>query len=170
MTTPLPAADPRVEQVRALVCPLERVIPEHFADANGHMNIVRYLELHNDAAWIHMHDFGLGEEHATAGTAGSFQTEQHMTYLREVHVGDTVAVHVRMVERSAKAIHLVQFLVNLTRGDVANTFESLSLSVDLATRKVVPFPQHVAELLDAQLAIDRALDWPVPLASVIRVR
>jgi len=166
MTTPFPT----MEQVRALICPLERVIPEHFADANGHMNIVRYLELHNDAGWIHMSDFGLGEEHATAGSAGSFQTELHMTYLREVHVGDVVAVHVRLVERSAKAIHLVQFLVNLTRGEVANTFESLGLSVDLASRKVVPFPQPVAELLDAQLAIDQALDWPAPHASAIRVR
>jgi acyl-CoA thioester hydrolase len=161
---------PTVEQVRKLVCAHEQSIPAHFADANGHMNIVRYLELHNEAAWKHMHDFGLGAEHAAAGTAGSFEVEQHLRYLREVHVGDVVSVHVRMLDRSDKALHLMQFIVNLTRGEIANTSESLSLSVDLATRKVVPFPQHVLDLVDPQLRIDRALDWAVPLGGAIHAR
>ena len=117
-----------------------------------------------------MHDFGLGAEHAAAGTAGSFEVEQHLRYFREVHVGDVVSVHVRMLDRSDKALHLMQFLVNDTRDELANTFESLSISVDLATRAVVPFPQHVLDLVDPQLRIDQALDWSVPLAGAIRPR
>ena len=78
MPTPLPTFD----QVRALHCAHEQVVPAHFADANGHMNIVRYMEVHNEAAWKHMHHFGLGEEHAVKGSAGSFEVEQHLRYFR----------------------------------------------------------------------------------------
>ncbi|HET7399864.1 MAG TPA: thioesterase family protein [Intrasporangium sp.] len=157
-------------QVRALPCAHEQVVPSDFADANGHMNIVRYMQLHNDAAWKYMHHFGLGEEHAADSSAGSFEVEQHLRYLREVHVGDVVAVHVRMLGRSEKALHVMQFLVNVSRNELANTFESLSLSVDMATRKVVPYPPHVADLLDARLRIDQALDWPVPVVSAMGPR
>lgn len=166
MTTSIPS----VEQVRQLVCAHEQVVPAHFADANGHMNIVRYLEVHDEAAWKHMHHFGLGAEHVAAGTAGSFEVEQHLRYYREVYVGDVVSVHVRMLDRSDKALHLMQFIVNVSRDELANTFEALSLSVDMATRKVVPYPQHVLDLLDPQLRIDQALDWTPPLAGPIRPR
>jgi acyl-CoA thioester hydrolase len=166
MTTPTPTFD----QVRALPCAHEQVVPAHFADANGHMNIVRYMELHNEAAWKHMSQFGLGEEHALEGTAGSFEVEHHLRYLREVHVGDLVAVHFRTLGRSDKAFHVMQFLLNVTRRELANTLESVSLSVDMGNRRTAPFPPDVAARLDAQLMVDRALDWPVPLAGAMGAR
>ncbi|EWT06073.1 hypothetical protein N864_00230 [Intrasporangium chromatireducens Q5-1] len=166
MTTTTPTFD----EVRALPCAHEQAVPAHFADANGHMNIVRYMELHNEAAWKHMSHFGLGEEHALEGTAGSFEVEHHLRYLREIHVGDVVAVHFRMLGRSDKALHLMQFLANVTRHELSNTLESMSLSVDMATRRTAPFPDDVAALLDDQLRADRALRWPVPLATGMRPR
>lgn len=166
MSAPLPT----FEQVRALPCAHEQVVPAHYADANGHMNIVRYMELHNEAAWKHMGQFGLGEEHAREGTAGSFEVEHHLRYLREVHVGDLVAVHFRLIGRSDKALHLMQFLVNVTRRELSNTLESLGLSVDMSTRRTAPFPDHVAALIDARLQGDQALDWPVPLATAMGPR
>lgn len=166
MTTPTPTFD----QVRALPCAHEQVVPAHFADANGHMNIVRYMELHNEAAWKHMSRFGLGEEHAREGTAGSFEVEHHLRYLREVHVGDVVAVHFRTLGRSDKALHVMQFLLNVTREELANTLESVSLSVDMGTRRTAPFPANVTALLDARLRVDRALDWAAPRATAMGPR
>jgi len=166
MKRPLPTFD----QVRVLPCAHEQVVPAHYADANGHMNIVRYMELHNEAAWKHMGQFGLGEEQAVEGTAGSFEVEHHLRYLREVHVGDLVAVHFRTLARSDKALHVMQFLLNVTREELANTLESISLSVDMATRRPAPFPSDVAALLDARLRIDQALDWPAPLATAMGPR
>jgi acyl-CoA thioester hydrolase len=166
MTTPSPTFD----QVRALPCAHEQVVPAHFADANGHMNIVRYMELHNEAAWKHMSQFGLGEEHALEGTAGSFEVEHHLRYLREVHVGDVVAVYFRTLGRSDKALHVMQFLLNVTREELANTLESVSLGVDMGTRATAPFPADVTALLDAQLRVDQALDWAAPLATAMGPR
>ncbi len=100
MTTP-----PTFEQVRSLPCALERTVPAHFADANGHMNIARYLELYNEAAWTAMAAVGLGEADAVAGRAASMAIEQHLRYLREVHVGDLLSCHLRLIGRSSKAVH-----------------------------------------------------------------
>lgn len=166
MSLALPAFD----EVRALSCPLEQVVPADFADANGHMNIVRYMELHNEAVWRHMTLFRLGEHHAAAGETSTFQVEHHLHYLREVRVGDRVAVHIRLLGRSERALHTMQFLLNLDRAEIANTLEKISVGVDLATRRSAPFPVEVTELLDAQLKVDQALAWPVPLAGPMRPR
>ncbi|MDN5789873.1 MAG: thioesterase family protein [Micrococcales bacterium] len=165
MSTP-----PTFEQVRALPRLLQRDVPAHFADANGHMNIVRYMELYNEATWTAMAAFGLGESDAAAGRAASMAVEHHVRYLREVHVGDVVACHVRVVGRSSKAVHQLYLLANVTTGVLASTLETLELSVDLAARRVAPFPAHVAELLDARIAVDEALPWTSPTSGAIRAR
>ncbi|MEO7131241.1 MAG: thioesterase family protein [Dermatophilaceae bacterium] len=165
MTTP-----PTFEQVRSLPCALERTVPAHFADANGHMNIARYLELYNEAAWTAMAAVGLGEADAVAGRAASMAIEQHLRYLREVHVGDLLSCHLRLIGRSSKAVHQMYFLANLTTGVLASTLESLELSVDLAARRVSPLPDHVVELLDARISIDAALPWQAPLSGAITAR
>ena len=59
--------------------------------------------------------FGAGNDASAAGTGGMFALEQHLTYRREVLVGDEVAVHLRLVDRSEKLIHLVSYLVNHSR-------------------------------------------------------
>ncbi len=147
MTTP-----PTFEQVRSLPCALERTVPAHFADANGHMNIARYLELYNEAAWTAMAAVGLGEADAVAGRAASMAIEQHLRYLREVHVGDLLSCHLRLIGRSSKAVHQMYFLANLTTGVLA------------------PLPDHVVELLDARISIDAALPWQAPLSGAITAR
>lgn len=161
---------PAFDQARKLPLVHEQVIPPNFTDANGHMNIVRYMKLHNDAGWAYMARFGLGEEEARHGQAGSFDVEQHLRYFREVHAGEAVAIHVRLLGRSATALHAMHFLVNVTHAALANTFESLSLSVDMSTRRVAPFPDDVAARLDEQLARDTVLDWQPPLASTMGPR
>ncbi|MEI2776381.1 MAG: thioesterase family protein [Tetrasphaera sp.] len=135
------------------------VVPPEFGDANGHMNIVRYMQIHNDGGWAFLSSVGLGPEHAQAGSGASFDVEHHLRYLREVHCGDTLTLHVRMLERSAKALHVVHFLLNQSRQEIANTLEYVTVSVDLTARRVAPWPAHVAELLDARLAQDAALGW-----------
>ncbi|MFV0462531.1 MAG: thioesterase family protein [Nostocoides sp.] len=158
---------PSIDGVRVLPLAYERVVPEHFTDANGHMNIVRYMQVHNSAAWNYLGRFGLGKDDARQGRAGIFDIEHHVRYLREIHVGDHVAVHTRLLARSDKGLHAMQFLVNMTRNELANTLEWVSLSVDMSTRRSAPFPPNVGALLDAQLLIDQALNWPVPAAGAM---
>ena len=70
-----------------------------------------------------------------------FALEQFLTYRREVLVGDEVAVHLRLLDREPRMLHLVSYLVNHTRGEVAASMESLEAYVDYGTRRMSPVPR-----------------------------
>lgn len=161
---------PSLDQVLALPSRFSTVVPEEFIDGNGHMNIARYMQLHSDGGWAYFAEIGMSEESARAGGPTTFDVEHHIVYRREVHAGDEVSVHVRVIGRSERALHSLQFLVNRTRGEVANTHEALSLCVDLSTRRLTTFSDELARDIDAQLAVDQALDWEPPLSGTMSVR
>ena len=86
-----------------------------------------------------------------------FALEQHLTYRREVLVGDEVAVHLRLLARSEKLVHLVSYLVNHTRQEVAASMEALEAYVAYDTRRAAPFsPGRPAGPRRLDRAADRA--------------
>lgn len=161
---------PRVEQVLALPHHLTMTVPQDFTDANGHMNIARYLEVHSTAGWVAYAAWGLGEDVALRGGPASFDAEHHLRYLHEVGAGDEIAVYGRVLARSPRALHYMQFLVDRTTGVLANTFETVSLSIDLAQRRTMDYPAEIAARLDAEIAVHAALDWAAPVCGAMGVR
>lgn len=161
---------PSLEQVLALPSAYSVVVPPEYTDGNGHLNIARYMQLHSDGGWAYFTRFGLSEESAAAGGPTTFDVEHHVVYRREVLAGHEVSVHVRLVDRTDKALHSIQFLANRTTGEVANSHEAVSLSVDLRTRAITPIPADLAHLLDARLREDRALPWEPPLSGAMAIR
>lgn len=161
---------PSLDQVLALPSAYVTVVPDEYTDGNGHLNIARYMQIHSDGGWAYFARFGLSEESAAAGGPTMFDVEHHVVYRREVLAGQEVAVHVRLVDRTDKALHSIQFLVNATTGEIANTHEAVSLSVDLRTRSIAPIPDDLGRLLDLQLAQDRALPWQPPLSGAMAIR
>lgn len=151
---------PSVAQVAVLPCAGRTVVPQRYVDENGHMNIAAYMQIYNDDGWAYLGRFGLGPQDAVAGTAMIFDVEHHVRYPREVHLGDTLASHARLIARTTKAAQMMIYLVNETRDELAGTFESVALHVAVTSRRVGPFPESVAQRLDAQLAADAALPWP----------
>lgn len=166
--SPLPF--PSYDQVLALPTAYTTLVPPEYTDGNGHLNIARYMQLHSDGGWAYFARFGLSEESAAAGGPTTFDVEHHVVYRREVLAGHEVSVHVRLVDRTEKALHSIQFLANRTTGEVANSHEAVSLSMDLRTRSIAPIPADLAALLDARLAADRALDWEPPLCGAMAIR
>ena len=164
------AAFPTLDQVLDLPSDYRVVVPDEFTDGNGHMNIARYMQLHSDGGWAYFARFGLSEQAAMAGGPTTFDVEHHIVYRREVLAAHEVSVHVRLIDRSDTALHSLQFLVNRTTGEVANSHEALSISVDLSTRSVAPIPEDLAALVDERLAVDRSLDWAPPLSGAMAVR
>ncbi len=160
---------PTVAEVAALGGGYERAVPPEYTDANGHLNIARYMDVHSDGGWHWLERFGLGEATARAGGASTFDVEHHVRYLREVHSGDVLTLHGRLVGRSPRALHSVQFLLNRTTVELANVMEVIALSIDLTARRAVAFPPEVAAALDAQLALDRGLPWEPPLCGSMGV-
>ena len=158
---------PTVEQVQELPLLLRKDIPPEYEDYNGHMNIQYYYSIYDEAGMPFLEQFGLTSDYFSVERKGIFDLEHHLYYLAEVHVGDTVAVHSRLVARTAKRIHGIWFLVNETRGQLSNTFEFVSSHADLKARRTSPFGEDFATKLDAEIAKHQQLAWDAPICGIM---
>ncbi|GAA5107449.1 thioesterase family protein [Haloechinothrix salitolerans] len=141
---------PPVAELLSLPAELKQAVPPEYEDLNGHMNIQHYFELQSLAVWGVFRR--IGYEHAQRPHEGAFTLEQHLRYHNEVLVGQEVSAHVVLLERTDKVVRGVSFLVNRTTEQVANTLEFVSANVDLSVRRTSPFPERIADALDAELA------------------
>lgn len=163
MSRPSAVPFPSLDQVLELPSRHSLVVPQDYTDGNGHMNVARYMQIHSDGGWAYFAELGLSEESARSGGPTTFDVEHHIMYRREVHAGHRVAVHVRLIGRTDKAVHYLQFLVNETTAEVANSHEAVGLAVDLESRAITAIPDAIADQLDARIARDGALGWEAPL-------
>lgn len=141
-----------------------RIAPEH-GDPNGHLNVRHYVGLFDDAEWVVFEGLDLGDGLAERGVGGIFALEQHLTYRREVLVGDEVTAYVRFVARTERMIHLVSYLANHTHREVAASMEALDAYVDFGTRRLAPVPQPQSTGLDALVTAAGALPWTAELSG-----
>ncbi len=139
-------------------------------DSNGHLNVRHYLGLYDDAEWVVFGRVGIGEEHAESGLGGVFALEQHLTYRREVLVGDEVSVYVRTLARTDRMVHLASYLANHTRREVAGSMEALDAYVDFGTRRLAPWPAEGGAGLDRLVAEAALLAWEPRLSGSITAR
>ena len=161
---------PSVAEVQQLPLLREVQVPPEYEDFNGHMRITHHLGLHDDAGLDFFGLFGLDETYFSKRRNGIVDLEAHLRYLAEVHVGDVVAVHPRVLARSDKLVHTIWFLLNLSRDQIANTLEGVSLHIDLDQRRASPFPDDLAAALDGVIGEHEALAWRPPLCGLIGVR
>lgn len=159
---------PTYDEVLTLPSGPRLIVPAEYGDTNGHLNVRYHLAIYDDAEWAIFERLGLGDEHAEAGIGGIFALEQHLTYRREVLVGDEVSVQVRIIGRDQRMIHLVHYLANHTHHEVAGSMEALNAYVDLQTRRLASFPAVSAEGLDGHITRAAALEWqPVLSGSIV---
>jgi acyl-CoA thioester hydrolase len=143
-------------------------IPPDYQDYNGHMNIRWYMVIFDDAGYPLYDELGLTPDYLKANGVGGFDLEHHLHYLNEVHVGDTIAVYVRLLARTVKRMHYLMFMVNQTRGSLASIFECVNSFADLNVRRTAPYPPEIAAKIDTLVAADSALDWPAPVSGVMQ--
>jgi acyl-CoA thioester hydrolase len=160
---------PTLEELAKLPLYLRKTIPPKYRDAMGHMNIRWYMALYDDAEWDFFSAFGLDNEYYQTQHSGGFSLQQFVRYLAEVKIGDTVSVRMRMLDRSPKRIHYMNFMVNETQNVLASTMEALTTHADLNARRSSPFPPPIAARIDAIIAEHRALTWEAPLCGAIKV-
>jgi acyl-CoA thioester hydrolase len=158
-----------VETITTDLQPIYRVtIPDRYRDHNNHMNVRWYLHVFDDAGDVMVADlFGITMAYHAEHQTGGFDLEHHLHYLKEVHIGDTVAVYPRIVARSAKRVHYLLLMVNETRGTLAAIFECVNSFADLRERRTAPYPDEIAAKIDAVLAQHQALSWAAPTCGIM---
>jgi acyl-CoA thioester hydrolase len=161
-----PPAIPLV-QITALPCVYRLHVPPELQDYNGHMNIRGYMTIFDDAGLPLYDEIGLTPQVLMEQGYTTFDLEHHLHYLNEVHIGDSVAVYVRLCGLSAKRMHYLMFMVNETRASLASIFECVNTFVDQKTRRTAPYLPAVAAKIQALLIQHQTLTWAAPLSGVM---
>ncbi|MBK8138864.1 MAG: thioesterase family protein [Chloroflexi bacterium] len=156
-----------LEQITALRLMARETVPADYRDLNNHMNVRYYMAIFDEAGYPLYEMLGLTPDILGPLNGGGFDLEHHLSYLNEVLIGDEVAVYLRMLKRTAKRMHYLMFMVNITRGQVAAIFECVNSYADLSVRKTAPWPAATAARLDTLVAESDALEWPAPVCGVI---
>jgi acyl-CoA thioester hydrolase len=146
-----------------------KLIPSDYQDIMGHMNIRWYFDLFAKSGRKFFASHGLDEDYFRGGNFGVFTLKQFIQYFAEVLVGQTVAIHTRLIDRSDKRFHFMHFMINETTSRLASTFEALITHADLKIRRAAPMPAGIAQKFDATLAKDERLDWEAPVCGAMRL-
>jgi acyl-CoA thioester hydrolase len=73
--------------------------------------------------------------------------EVHVRYLREIHEGTPIRVRFQLIDYDAKRMHYFEELVHATEGWLSATSENMTLHIDMAAKKVAPWPADVMDRL-----------------------
>jgi acyl-CoA thioester hydrolase len=135
------------------------VLPE-WIDWNGHLNLAYYVVLFDKATDLLFDALGLGLDYRRSTDKGTFVVETHNRYERELLVGEKVGVTTQIVGTDGKRLHLAHEMFRRRDGERAATQELMFLHVDLAARRVCPFPPDLKARVDAAAGAHAALPRP----------
>jgi acyl-CoA thioester hydrolase len=135
------------------------VLPE-WIDGNGHLNLAYYVVLFDYATDALFDAIGIGLHYKEATNHGTFAAETHNLYERELLVGERVRVATQILGTDSKRLHFAHEMFSLASGQRAATQELMYLHIDLAARRVVPWPAEVCLRLAAATAAHSRLPRP----------
>ena len=143
------------------------VLPE-WIDYNEHMNLAYYTVLFDQATDLLFDVLGLGLDYRRTTQMGTFVAETHNRYERELLVGARVRVATQIVAADEKRLYLAHEMFALGGGPNGGskggqrtaTQELIFLHVDLALRRVCPFPEDLRRRVAAAAAAHAALPRP----------
>jgi acyl-CoA thioester hydrolase len=131
------------------------VRPE-WIDVNGHMNVAWYVLALDQATDLMWEALGLGPKFRARGRT-TFAAECWIGYRRELFEGAPLSARCWLLDYDAKRILVRSHLLHATEGWLASEGEWLILAVDLAARRVAPWPDDIL----AGFATFQA-QWPQP--------
>jgi len=150
MTDPIPA--PFLSSVMA--------IEPAWIDHNGHLNVAYYSVLFDRAIDELYVPLGLGPDYLKATHHSTMVVECHLRYLREVHLDAPLRITAQLIGFDAKRFHVYQEMLHAKEGWLSATCETMTVHVDMAAKKVAPWP---ADILDALARMQSAHDrLPTP--------
>ena len=150
---------PETEMPAPFVSSQMRIEPE-WIDFNGHLNMAYYVVFFDRAVDELYELLGLGPNYLKERAHSTMVAEMHVRYLREVHESAPLRVRCQLLAYDSKRIHLFEELVHATEGWVSATCETMTLHVDMTTKKVAPWPADVMSALARLQAAHAGL--PIP--------
>ncbi|NBC33023.1 MAG: thioesterase-like protein [Alphaproteobacteria bacterium] len=154
------------EQDRAAAAPAplgwyREIVRPEWIDYNGHMNVAYYSLVFDHATDAVLDHFGIGPtDYVPQGEGSLFVVEAHITYDREVRLGDTLAVATQFLGLDAKRLQLFHTMVHAGEGYQVSTSEIMLMHVDQVQRRSSPIPGWAAARLQPVMEAHGRLDRP----------
>ena len=126
------------------------VLPE-WIDANGHMNLAYYVVLFDQATDLMYDAIGVGQAYRDATGNSTFTAETHTLYEREVRVAERVRVVAHLLGADTKRLHYFHEMFHAEGGHRVAAQELIALHIDMAARRVAPFPPVVQAMIQAMV-------------------
>ncbi|MEJ8847579.1 acyl-CoA thioesterase [Variovorax rhizosphaerae] len=115
-------------------------------DHMGHMNVMWYTGKFDEAGWQFFGSLGLTPAWLKDAGRGMAAVEQLTQYRRELHAGDLVSIHSKLIEVKDKVLRIRH---EMRRGDRADNVVAVSMLtavfMDAAARKAIAFPPAMAD-------------------------
>ena len=161
---------PTYDQLVELPEFLAQPIPAAFEDVNGHLNVRHYVGIASEGLDESLVEVGILQQWPTLEGSAVFTAEHHLTYLAELHTGNRVSVRVIVVGRSARAAHVVVYLLDDTNRRVSYVMEEIFLHIDMETRHTAEWPDKVGRGLDERVNRDAERGVEPSLSGSMRLR
>ncbi len=164
-------ADADQRSVAAPIRTRPRRVLQEWIDYNGHMNVA-YYTLAFDKSLDEVFDdvLGIGEPMVREQRMGPMALQTQTHFLAELVEGDEFACDFQLLDADHKRIHFFVTMINLGTGAEAATYESLTMNVDLVTRRSVPYPDAAQARIDRLLEAHGTLPRPRLAANPLGIR
>jgi acyl-CoA thioester hydrolase len=134
---------PETLEIPAPILSSVMTVEPQWIDYNGHLNMAYYNVLFDRAVDEAFEAIGIGPDYLKRANHSTMTAEAHVRYLREIHEGTPVRVRFQLLDYDAKRMHYFEELVHATEGWLSATSENISLHIDMAAKKVAPWPAEV---------------------------
>jgi acyl-CoA thioester hydrolase len=163
------AAPPEMPMPPPLV-PFRTTVQPDWIDYNGHMNVAYYVLAFDKGTDALLDHLGLGAAYRHTTNHSMYALEAHVTYERELKLGEPLVVDTQVIDADEKRIHFFHRMTHGTAGFLAATNELLGLHVDLAGPRAAPMPEAARAELARVLAAHRVLPRPPQLGRQIALK
>lgn len=120
------------------------VEPE-WIDFNDHMNVGYYGVAFDRAGDLFTDRLGFDEAYRKRSNCSTFVLETRTGFLRELKLGERVAVDVQMLDFDAKRLHYLLRMLHNDDGGVCAWTEIILMHMDMATVSGAPMPTDILE-------------------------
>lgn len=145
------------------------VLPEYL-DRNGHMNVGYYSVLFDQALDRPWELLGLGYDNIAINGHSSFALESHVTYQRELRLGDALDFTFQVIDMDAKRIHYFMTMLHRRERWLAATLESISMCINMTTRRSAAWPEDPLARLSSVFEVHRLRTRPSEVGRTVGIR
>ncbi|BAO28349.1 acyl-CoA thioesterase [Sulfuritalea hydrogenivorans] len=136
------------------------VYPWH-CDHMNHMNVMWYVGKFDEATWNLMSHLGMSAAFLREHHRGMAAVDQRISYQRELHAGDTVAVRTGVVSVGDKKIVFFHEMRNADTDAVSAITLLTGVHLDTQARKSCHLPKATADKA-RELVVAYELPWTTP--------